>query len=297
MPVGSVPAPAAGSLLTDVAPYPAPGRHESAPRPADLDAPRLRGASVPKILLTLGALCLLVAAVTFLAVAWSWLGVGGRTLVLLVLTGVALGGARLFAGRGLRMAGEALTVVGLGLVALDVVGARHAGWLGDLGDAGLVALVGAVVATVSLGLLALTLPALWSPPPSWHRWPSWWPDSGRRGPSTPRSRCCWPRSSLLGLGRVGTTLPSVPLWVTSLATAVLGWLYLVIDGLASSIRDLTLTHLWGHGAIWPLLAAIALAAAAAPVVGLGRERRPWSGTPSRRCSAPTSSSSPCSTTP
>ena len=49
------------------------------------------------------------------------------------------------------MAGEALTVVGLGLVALDVVGARHAGWLGDVGDAGLVALVGGVVATVSLG--------------------------------------------------------------------------------------------------------------------------------------------------
>src|SRR4051812_20640956 len=83
VPVGSVRAPASGSLLTDVAPYPAPG--PTTPRPADLDAPRLRGASVPKILLTLGALCLLVAAVTFLAVAWSWLGVGGRTLVLLVL--------------------------------------------------------------------------------------------------------------------------------------------------------------------------------------------------------------------
>ena len=72
------------------------------PRPFDRGC---RGASVPKILLTLGALCLLVAAVTFLAVAWSWLGVGGRTVVLLVLTGVALGGGRAFAGRGLRMAG------------------------------------------------------------------------------------------------------------------------------------------------------------------------------------------------
>ena len=63
-----------GSLLSDVAPYPTTGHGGAALRPTALDAPRLRGASVPKILLTLGALCLLVAAVTFLAVAWSWLG-------------------------------------------------------------------------------------------------------------------------------------------------------------------------------------------------------------------------------
>ncbi len=91
-----------------------------------------------------------MAAVTFLAVAWSWLGIGGRTVVLLLLTVGALGGAEVFTRRGLRMAGEALTVVGLGLVALDVVGARHAGWLGDIGDAGLVTIVGAVVGTVAL---------------------------------------------------------------------------------------------------------------------------------------------------
>ena len=130
---------ASGSLLADATPYPAPSRSDAAgTRRRERDASRLTGASVPRILLTLGALCLLVAAVTFLAVAWSWLGVGGRTVVLLVLTAGALSGADLFARRGLRMAGEALTVVGLGLVALDVIGARHAGWLGDLGDAGLV---------------------------------------------------------------------------------------------------------------------------------------------------------------
>src|SRR3954449_10236976 len=125
--VGSVRTSAAAvsdSLLAGAEPYPAAGRRGGPQRPTALDSPRLPGASVPKILLTLGALCLLVAAVTFLAVAWSWLGVGGRTVVLLVLTAAALGGARIFAGRGLRMAGEALTVVGLGLVALDVVGAR-----------------------------------------------------------------------------------------------------------------------------------------------------------------------------
>ena len=45
-------------------------------------APRRRGlsaATVPTILLGLGAACLLVASLVFLAVAWTLLGVGGRT--------------------------------------------------------------------------------------------------------------------------------------------------------------------------------------------------------------------------
>src|SRR5689334_15813119 len=48
-------------------------------------------AAVPKILLGLGALCLLVAAIVFLAVSWSVLGVGGRTAVLVTLTAAAAG--------------------------------------------------------------------------------------------------------------------------------------------------------------------------------------------------------------
>ncbi len=66
------------------------------PLPVAADRPRrhgLRPTSVPAILLGLGALCLLVAAVIFLAVAWSWLGVGGRTAVLVGLT-VAVGRPR-----------------------------------------------------------------------------------------------------------------------------------------------------------------------------------------------------------
>jgi hypothetical protein len=272
MPVGpaTAPAPAPGSLLAGATPYPAAGHVGATQRPVALDAPRLRGSSVPKILLTLGALCLLVAAVTFLAVAWSWLGVGGRTLVLLVLTGVALGGARVLAGRGLRMAGEALTVVGLGLVALDVVGARHAGWLGDLGDAGLVALLGAVVATVSLGLIALTAPRPLVSPAVVAPLAVLVAGVGAQGTVDAPVPMLLAAIALLGLGRVGITLPSTPLWATSVVAATLSWLYLVTDGLGSSVSDLTLSHLWGHGAIWPLLAAVALAASAAHVVGLGR---------------------------
>jgi hypothetical protein len=117
----------------------------------------LSAASVPKILLGLGATCLLVAAVIFLAVAWSWLGVGGRTAVLVALTaGAALSGQWL-ARRDLGVAAEALTTVSLGLVLLDVVGGQDAGWWGtpDLG-ASLVQL-GAALFVASMALCVAPL--------------------------------------------------------------------------------------------------------------------------------------------
>ena len=70
-------------------------------------------ASVPKILLGLGAFCLLVAAVIFLAVSWSTLGVGGRTAVLAGATLTAGAAALLLHRIGLRIAGESLVVVAL----------------------------------------------------------------------------------------------------------------------------------------------------------------------------------------
>ncbi|GAA1162607.1 SCO7613 C-terminal domain-containing membrane protein [Nocardioides aquiterrae] len=112
--------------------------------------------SVPKILLGLGALCLLVAAVAFLVATWSSLGIGGRTAVLTGLT-VVTGGLGAWLGRReLRVAGEALTTVGLGLLALDVVGADRAGWLGHLTIDELVAVLGAAVLAAGLGLALVT---------------------------------------------------------------------------------------------------------------------------------------------
>ena len=75
----------------------------------------LSAASVPKILLGLGATCLLVAAVIFLAVAWSWLGIGGRTAVLVALTATTGLAGQWLARRDLGVAAEALTTVALGL--------------------------------------------------------------------------------------------------------------------------------------------------------------------------------------
>lgn len=71
------------------APQPTPQQVGPAPIPMPTPSPARTGlpaASIPKILLGLGATCLLVAAVIFLAVAWSWLGIGGRTAVLIGLT-------------------------------------------------------------------------------------------------------------------------------------------------------------------------------------------------------------------
>ena len=146
----------ASTLETPSFAVPAPVPAAGVPAAAAV-APRrtgLRGASVPSILLGLGALCLLVAAVTFLAVAWSWLGVGGRTGVLVALTLTAAGLGAWLAGRGLRVAAESLTLVSLGLLALDAVGADNAGWLGQLSSSGLACLVGG---TLLAGALALTL--------------------------------------------------------------------------------------------------------------------------------------------
>ncbi|WP_151084224.1 SCO7613 C-terminal domain-containing membrane protein [Nocardioides cynanchi] len=252
------------SPLAGVAPYPAPRA------PQDLDAPRLRAATVPQILLGLGALCLLVAAVTFLAVAWSWLGVGGRTLVLVALTGTAFGLTMVLLRRGLRIAAEALSVVGLGLLALDVVGVRHAGWLGAVTDAHVVLLAGS---TVALGGLALVLasaprplvaPALVVPVAVLAAgFGAQW------GIDTPGPLLATV-VVLLAVGRVGALVPSAPLRWASLGTAALAWLPSVVSGLALATEHQTVAGLWGSAEIWPLIVATAVAAAAGPVVRLGR---------------------------
>lgn len=111
-------------------------------------------ASVPKILLGLGAFCLLVAAVIFLAVSWSALGVGGRTAVLGAFTLTAGASALLLHRTGLRIAGESLIVVALGMLALDVFGAGAAGWIGD-GSDGTVSLAAGLTVAVASVLVSL----------------------------------------------------------------------------------------------------------------------------------------------
>jgi hypothetical protein len=262
--VGAAAAP--GALLDGVQRYPAP-RRRTAERGV---GPRVGGASVPKILLSLGALCLLVAAVTFLAVAWAWLGVGGRTVVLVGLTGAAFAVALALHRRDLRMAAEALSVVGLGLLALDVVGLRHAGWLGAVDDARLTFLAGAAIGAGAVMMLILTgrrplvAPALISPvavlvaavgAQAYHE--------------TPVAMLV-AVGLLLGLGRVGTVLPSTPLQVTSIAAATPAWLYVVAAAIDLAGDPVTVAHYAGDLACWPFVAATAAVTAVGPVTGVRR---------------------------
>ncbi|WP_460829839.1 SCO7613 C-terminal domain-containing membrane protein [Nocardioides hungaricus] len=121
-------------------------------RSFDLPAPR-SGVSwtVPAVLLTLGAACLTVGALVFLAVTWSVLGVGGRTAVLLGLTGVALAVTALASRRGLRGAAEAFATLAGMFAAFDMAGAYQAGWLGDLDGSGAVTLGGVTLAVLAGG--------------------------------------------------------------------------------------------------------------------------------------------------
>ncbi len=137
------------SAVSPSAPAAAPATSAPPERPARRG---LQGASVPRILLGLGATCLLVAAVIFSAVAWTWLGIGGRTAVLVGLTGATGAAGAVLGRRGLSLAAEALTTVALGLVVLDLLGADDAGWFGDLSVEGLVRLVGVALLVPGVAL-------------------------------------------------------------------------------------------------------------------------------------------------
>lgn len=95
---------------------------EAAPvEPRTSRAPRMPAVSVPIVLLGLGGLCLVVAAVVFVAVTWSDLSLGARTAILCGIT--VLSGAATVATmrRDLRAAAESLGVVTILLMVIDVV--------------------------------------------------------------------------------------------------------------------------------------------------------------------------------
>lgn len=246
-------------------------------RPAEV--PRvMSGLSVPKILLGLGALCLLVAALVFLLVAWASLGVGGRTAVLLGFTAVAAGLAAWSARAGLRAGAEALTTVGFGLLAVDLAGANSAGWLGDLSARGFFFLTGTVLAVI--GTLVVVL--------------------ARRTPE-PRLLSAEITASI-GLVVAVTTLgdlgiPSASVWLllvcaigaaatligwklrlgiatwTAVGVAVVGWAGLTLVGLVRAIDSGSWTAYATDGGVWPLATAALIAAAPSAVRRLPRAAR------------------------
>ncbi|MFW3168440.1 SCO7613 C-terminal domain-containing membrane protein [Geodermatophilus sp. CPCC 206100] len=137
------PAPAAAPLPVHPEPAPAgpapagpaepPWRPPSGPLPPFLadPAPPRRRVSPQEVLLGLGALLVVAAALAFVAVAWTRLGVAFQAVVMLTVTATACGASAWTARRGLRATEEALAAAGAALLAVDL-GAAHALGLGGL---------------------------------------------------------------------------------------------------------------------------------------------------------------------
>lgn len=92
-----------------------------------------RGWPAQQVLLSVGALLVVIAASVFLAVAWDVLGVGGQVGVMAVVTLVAGGSSVLLARLRLRASAEAVAVLSVALALLDAAAAR---WLALAGLSG-----------------------------------------------------------------------------------------------------------------------------------------------------------------
>ena len=229
---------------------------------------------MPKVLLGLGATCLLVAALVFLAVTWSVLGVGGRTATLVALTLVMGGLTALSARHALRGAVEAMGLVTIGLAALDVVGARSAGWFGDPSDAGFATVVGALLVGGGLAATAALL-----------RTPARGFTAGELAAGVGALVVFWGISDgawaddhvralvatvVLGLlaAAVWTRRQGPAFLVAAIGTtvvAVLAWLTQAVAAVVDASDEPSVSALWGHLAVWPVLAAAAVGVVVAVV--------------------------------
>jgi hypothetical protein len=255
-PATAYPAPAAPA-----APAAPPAR--PAPAPPARTGGSIGTAAIPKILLGLGALCLLVAAIVFLAVSWSLLGVGGRTAVLLTLTAAAAGSALLLNKFELRIAGESMSVVALGMLGLDVLGAQAAGWFGDSSDGWAVAATGAVMA---LGGTGMALPRFGNGPrlvaPQIFVGVGYVVGWAGLATATDHELITGHVLVVLGVGVTWLSQSALPVraWSVGIATSLV-WCATTLLGLGETFENPTLTSLWTHGAGWSLLASAATALA------------------------------------
>lgn len=101
--------------------FPAP------PPPIAGGAPKERSWSVGTVLLALGAIGLVTAAIIFVSRSWSSIGLVGKALVLAAATAAVIAAAGWVTRRPLRASAEALWAVAFALLALDIGGARSEG--------------------------------------------------------------------------------------------------------------------------------------------------------------------------
>jgi len=118
--------------------------------------------SPQRLLLAAGVVLLLVAAVVFVGIAWTRIGVVGQCAVLLAATGGAVAVSRVLSQRGLGTSSEAVAVVALGLAAIDLFAAHRLGLFGlDRVDAGVYDVIAAsLLAVLAAGAARLVRPSL-----------------------------------------------------------------------------------------------------------------------------------------
>ncbi|GIH28740.1 hypothetical protein Aph01nite_70500 [Acrocarpospora phusangensis] len=104
---------------------PPPGAPAGPGRPADMS-----GRAVQNLLLGLGGLLLVVAAVVFTVVSWGYLGIGGRAAVLLGFTALTLATPLVLLRRGLNATAETVSLLGFVLLLLDGYAAWQVGLAG-----------------------------------------------------------------------------------------------------------------------------------------------------------------------
>ncbi|GAB3323921.1 hypothetical protein GCM10027451_47820 [Geodermatophilus aquaeductus] len=245
-----------------------------APRPA---APPRRRLSPQQVLLGLGALLVVAAAVAFVAVAWTRLGVTFQAAVMATVTAAACATSAWSARRGLRATEEALASAGAALLAIDLAAAHALGlWGADAVPGRLWAgLSCAVTAGAAVGLGRLT-----------------------------RSTVTWPLVTLLaaqpagwlllpagladGVAGVAVLLGTALLDVLALLVLrrLLHPVALVLGGLAGAAGALLGAVLaWTGGAVDSWGSTVVLAAAAAGAAVLLREPRLAPRLPERRAAS------------
>jgi hypothetical protein len=161
--VATLRAEAAAPAYAAAPPSAGPPRAPAAPPPPAAPRPEWTPRRVQNLLLALGVGLLGVAAVIFVAVSWGSLGVGGRAAVMTGVTALAAVAGHHAARRGLTATAEALSLLTVGLVLLDVYGARASDLFG-LQDVDGLPFAAGTAATVALasgaGALVLRTRAL-----------------------------------------------------------------------------------------------------------------------------------------
>jgi hypothetical protein len=263
------PAPDEADSYPEAAAY-APYPLADLPRPS---RPARPAPSTSAVLLTLGAVCLVVAAIVFVSVQWSSLSIGAKSAVLLGVT-AAFGALTSWSvRRGLRTSAETFSCIFVVLAAIDFAAARAGGLLGDgLSDdqtawitAGIVVVAGvawaraaastrvsplngaqALAAVGVLWLCILTLNEHWA-----------------RGEYVALALTAVVVGATVGAARLA-------LWTLAVGALVVAGLMLAIAFAVSLVRVLdetTLHGLWSTVAAlgWLLCLALAALAASAPV--------------------------------